>query len=182
MPGSGNLTDLLMTELSRRNTDLVADLIRDRPVLFTELMEIFLRNAEPVSRRAAWVADTVSEKHPELIDSYLGSLTGALTRFEHDGLKRHALRILSRSHLPQQCLGALMKTCFDWLISPKESVAVKVYAMEILYMMSQAEPDLKKELADSIEWRMAEETPGFKNRGMKLLRKLNKEMNSMKIR
>jgi hypothetical protein len=43
--------------------------------------------------------------------------------------------------------------------------------------MSQTEPDLKQELADSIEWRMQEETPGFRNHGSKLLKKLYREMN-----
>jgi hypothetical protein len=48
--------------------------------------------------------------------------------------------------------------------------------MEILYRISQVEPDMKKELADSIEWRMNEETAGFRNRGQKLLKKLYMEL------
>jgi hypothetical protein len=171
-----SLTDLLMVENSRRNTDLVANLVFAWPSLFDELAGIYLRNEEPVSRRAVWVVDTVAEKHPELLDPYLESIAEALPRFEHDGLKRVSLRMLSRSPLPQDHLGELMNICFDWLVSPKESVAVKVYAMEILYRISQAEPELKKELADSIEWRIGEGTPGFKNRGLKTLKKLYKEM------
>jgi hypothetical protein len=74
-----------------------------------------------------------------------------------------------------------MNMCFDWLVSAKESVAVKVYAMEILYRISQVEPELKKELADSIEWRISEGTPGFKHRGLKTLKKLYKEMSSVHL-
>jgi hypothetical protein len=48
--------------------------------------------------------------------------------------------------------------------------------MEVLYRISQVEPDLKKELADSIEWRLHEESAGFKSRGRKLLTKLYSEM------
>jgi len=36
------------------------------------------------------------------------------------------------------------------MVSPKETVAVKVYAMEILYRISQVEPEVKKELADRV--------------------------------
>jgi hypothetical protein len=178
MPGNESLTDLLMVENSRRNTDLIADLVFNKPELFDELVSIYLRNEEPVSRRAVWVVDTVTEKHPELLDPYLESFVNALPSFEHDGLKRVSLRMLSRSPLPQNYLGDLMNICFDWLVSSKESVAVKVYAMEILYRISEVEPDLKKELADSIEWRIGEGTPGFKNRGLKTLKKLYKEMSS----
>jgi hypothetical protein len=178
MSGNESLTDLLMVENSRRNTDLIADLVFNKPELFDELVSIYLRNEEPVSRRAVWVVDTVAEKNPHLLDSYLETIVEALPRFDHDGLKRVSLRMLSRSPLPQNQLGELINLCFDWLVSPKETVAVKVYAMEILYRISQVEPDLKKELADSIEWRIAEGTPGFKNRGLKTLKKLYKEMSS----
>jgi hypothetical protein len=173
-----NLTDLLMVENSRRNTDLIADLVFKKPELFDELVSIYLRNEEPVSRRAVWVVDTVAEKCPELLNSYLETIVEDLPRFEHDGLKRGSLRMLSRSPLPQNQLGELMNICFDWLVSQKESVAVKIYAMEILYRISQVEPDMKKELADSIELRIGEGTPGFKNRGLKTLKKLYKEMSS----
>lgn len=178
MYNAESLADLLMIENSRRNTDLVADLVHSKPELFNELIKICLRNEEPVSRRAAWVADAVAEKEPELLKPHLESMTAALTGFGHDGLRRMTLRMLTRSPLPQKYLGELMRTCFDWLISPYEPVAVKVYSMDILYLMSQDEPELKKELADSIEWRLSEETPGFRAHGRKLLKKLNEEMNS----
>ncbi len=169
--------DLLMVEMSRRNADLVADLIFQKPVLVEELFLVFLRNEEPVSRRAAWVLDIVTEKHPALIGSHPDQIIGMLPVFTHDGLKRHSLHMLSRSPLPSgDKLGALITICFDWLVSPKEAVAAKVYCMELLYRISQIEPDLKKELADSVEWRMHEETPGFKSKGQKLLQRLYKEM------
>ena len=181
MSGNESLTDLLMVETSRRNTDLIADLVFNKPELFDELVSIYLRNEEPVSRWAIWVVDTVAEKFPQLLDRYLESIAEALPHFNHDGLKRVSLRMLSRSPLPQNYLGELMNICFDWLVSPKESIAVKVYAMEILYRISQVEPELKKELADSIEWRIGEGTPGFKNRGLKTLKKLYKEMSSGRL-
>ena len=97
--------------------------------------------------------------------------SGQLSYFPLDVLKRHSLRMLSRCPLPSGDLGPLINICFNWLTSAGESVAVKVFCMEILYRISQSEPELKKELADSIEWRMQEETAGFKNRGMKILKK-----------
>lgn len=171
------LNEFLLMEMSRRNTDLVADLVVQKTELFEELFSVFLQNEEPISRRAAWVIDIVSEKHPELIDSRIDEIVKMLPEFNHDGLKRHSLRMLSRSPLPTgNRLGELMTICFDWLLSPREAVAAKVYCMDILYRMSETEPDLKKELADSIEWRMNEGTPGFKNHGIKVLKKLYWEL------
>jgi len=170
------LEDLLLMEMSRRNTDMVADMVLQNPELFDELVEIFFRQEEPVSRRAAWVVDTVTEKLPELLTPHLGRIASNLPTLQHDGLKRHSLRMLLRSPLPPDHLGDLMNICFEWLLSGKEAIAAKVHCMEILYCISQAEPDLKKELADSIEWRMEEESAGFRNKGQKILKKLYKEM------
>jgi hypothetical protein len=176
---SQSLEELLLVETSRRNTDLVADMVLQRKELFESLFEVFLRNEEPVSRRAAWVVDTVTEKMPELLTVCTKSIIEKLPGFTHDGMKRQSLRMLSRAELSSEDLGPLMNICFDWLISPGESVAVKVYSMDILYRISQSEPDLKKELADSIEWRIEEETAGFQSKGKKILKKLYKEMNQI---
>jgi hypothetical protein len=176
---ANSLEELLMTEISRRNTDLVSDLILKKPELFDNLMVIFLENQEPVSRRAAWIADTCSEKEPVLLDPWIGKIIDSLPSFSHDGLKRHSLRMLSRSVLPSNRLGKLISLCFDWLTSPKESVAVKVFCMEILYRVSQNEPDIRQELIDSIEWRMSEESPGFRTRGLKILSKLARELRDL---
>ena len=171
-----SIEKLLMVENSRRNTDLVADLVVQKPSLFGELIKIYLSNEEPVSRRAVWVADTVAEAFPDLLEPFIESMILKLPDFKHDGLKRNTLRMLSRHEIPEQQLGGLIKICFDWLISSSESVAVKVYAMDILYRISNFEPSLKKELSDSIEWRIQEGTPGFKAHGTKVLKKLYKEM------
>jgi hypothetical protein len=171
-----SLEELLMSEMSRRNSDLVADMIRQQGSLFAPLMEIFFRNEEPVSRRAAWVADIVSEENPELLNGYNERMVGALQLFSHDGLKRHTLRMILRSGVSGESAGVLMNQCFDWLLSPTEAVATKVYCMDILYELSETECDLKKELRDSIEWRMEEESPGFRAHGMKVLKKLYRDL------
>lgn len=172
--------ELLLYEMSRRNTDFVAGLILQKPELFDVLFDIFLSNEEPVSRRAAWVIDTVSEKMPGLLDPRIPEIISCLPEFTHDGLKRHSVRMISRAPLPEgDLLGILINICFDWLVSPAEAAATKVFCMDILYRISEIEPDLKKELADSIEWRLNEETPGVKNRGMKMLKILYREINGV---
>lgn len=166
------LSDLLIAEMSRANTDYVAGIVRQKPELFDELMELMLSMEEPVARRAAWVVDLVSEEHPSLIKDWIVPIIDKLPHFDHDGLKRHATRILSRSDLPEDKLGSVVSICFDWLVHPEESVAVKVHCMDILFKVTQQEPDLKNELIDAIEFVIPDGTPGLKNRGRKLLDRL----------
>ena len=168
-----NVSDLLLEEHSRAQTDFVVNHIINHPTLFLELWKIFMANEEPVSRRAAWVIDVCAEKHPEWIAPMLSELTEIFPKFTHDGMKRHSLRILARSPLPAGKLGDLASICFDWLMLREESVATKMYCMEILYRISEIEPDLKHELADSIRMQMAEGTPGIRSCGKRILKNLN---------
>jgi hypothetical protein len=62
MNKSKSLDDLLLMEMSRRNTDLISDLVFQKSELLEELFLVFVRNEEPVSRRAAWVLDTGGRK------------------------------------------------------------------------------------------------------------------------
>jgi hypothetical protein len=179
MNGEQTLVDLLMVESSRRNTDLVADLVLKKPELFDEIVRIFLDNKGPVGWKAAWVADVVSEKRPDLLEPYIEEIVSQLGSFLNDGVKRESLRMLARSPLPKEQLGLYITLCFTWLTSAQESVAVKMFSMEILYRISQQEPEMKKELADSIEWRMQEEPPGFRAHGKKLLKQLYRELHEM---
>lgn len=117
----------------------------------------------------------VTEKHPEWITGLLEDLVDCIPSFDHDGLKRHSLHILSRSPLPENKLGEIADFCFEWLLKQGEAVATKMYSMEILYRISELEPDLKPELADTIRMQMIEGTPGIKCSGRRILERLGKD-------
>ncbi|MCX6283333.1 MAG: hypothetical protein NTW31_03730 [Bacteroidetes bacterium] len=167
------LKKIINSSRGRVHTDRLVDIIRSNPEWHNELIDIYLSNEEPCSRRIVWAIDLYSIENPGMIQSYLEKIADLLPVFHHDALRRHSLRILSRFPLPAACLGNLINIGFDWLLSTVHPVAVKVYCMEILYTISITEPELRKELADCIEYRLNEETPGFKNRGLKILKKLS---------
>ena len=175
-----NVRNLLLEEHSRAQTDFIANIIFNHPPVFMEFWQIFLANEEPVSRRAEWVVDVCSETHPEWIVPLLTELTETFPEFTHDGLKRHSLRIIARSPFPKEKLGELASICFDWLTLRGESVATKMYCMEILYRISELEPELKPELADSIRLQMIEGTPGIRSSGKRILKKLSLEINRLR--
>ncbi len=168
------LEDLVLRDQSRANTDQIISIVMARPELFDELWGLLLLNQDPLSRRAAWAADYCAEINPGFLDGRIEDLSKKVVNFISDGLKRHALRMLSRSPLPDENLGILADACFNWLQSPTESVAVKMYSMVILHRISQNIPDISRELYDIIEIQMEEATPGFRNIGKKIMKKLLK--------
>jgi len=176
-----NFRELLLKGNSRSYTDFVADIVLMRPELVSELWEIYLAIEEPVSRRAAWIIDTASEDKPAWLEPFLPQLIAKLPEFNHDGLKRHALRMIARLPFAAGSEGELMNIAFEWLVSTTESVAVKMYCIQILYRLSVTEPDILQELFDTIEFQMAEGTPGFKSIGTKFMRQIDKDLMERKL-
>jgi len=171
-----SLEELLMNENSRANTDFVGNFIRQKPELIHELWEFYFSKREPISTRAAWIIDTVSENEPGWVEPYIPKLIDLLPTFNHDGLKRHGLRMIARNKIPDQKIAELMNICFEWLLSLEEAVAAKMYCMLILYTISQQLPEIRHELIDTIEYQMPEGTAGFKSIGRKMLIKLYKDV------
>lgn len=167
---------LLLREQSRANTDQVIEIVLARPDIFEKLWEMMLLNQDPLSRRAAWAADYCAEIHPEFLENKIESLAARVVQFDSDGLKRHSLRMLARSPLPVENLGILADACFNWLQSSVESVAVKMYSMVILHRISDNIPEIRRELYDIIDIQMGEATPGFRNMGQKIMKKLQARM------
>ncbi|MDO9511263.1 MAG: hypothetical protein Q7J34_05870 [Bacteroidales bacterium] len=171
-----NLENLLIKELSKANIDFVGGLAIQDEAVFEELWSLFLSNRDPASRRAAWVIDTLSEETPKLIEKRIDEIIEALPYFIHPALRRHSLRMLRPFNISEKHLGFLTGFCFEHLLKASEPPAVKVHCMDILMKISETEPSIKRELSDSIRWRMHEESPGFQNRALKYLTKLEKDL------
>ena len=140
--------------------------------LFNLLFQLVFSNDQRLSWRSCWIIDTASEEFPALLEGKLSEIIDGLLATKSGSLKRHFTRILCRYTIPEEYLGAIANRCFD-LLSPSEPVAVRVYAMQLLFNIAQQEPDLKGELISVIE-RLMEEggSAGFINRSRKLLRLL----------
>lgn len=172
-----NFREQLLAELSKRNTDYIASVVDQDEKLFKELFNLILTNEEYVSGRAAWVIETLWLKYPEMIDPYINDMIDFLPISKYDNQKRHFTKILSTRNLrdlDEERLGILIDRCFTWLEDPIYPTAVKMFSMQIIYNYVQIEPVLATELIAIIENQFNDSTPGFKNRGEKLLRKLYK--------
>ena len=134
-----------------------------------------LRSA--VNQRAAGVVETVVRDHPYLIGPYLEKMVSTCRDFKEDGVKRNFLKIFIDIDFNDDLLGRVMNLCFDFINDKKnESIAVRVYSMQILYNISQKIPEIKQELILIIENEMLIGSAAWRARGSQLLRKLYKEV------
>lgn len=67
-----------------------------------------------------------------------------------------------------------MNICFAYLESPAEALAIKVFSMTVLGNLAKLYPEIIPELKLLIEDQLPYQTAGFKSRGKKVLKVLEK--------
>ncbi|MCE7991785.1 MAG: hypothetical protein HEP71_07390 [Roseivirga sp.] len=170
-----DLRKQLLTTHSKENTTLIANYIGSDRERFDKLMKLFLYDEYRVIQRAAWVVGDVSRLHPEIVMPYLPEMVENLKKPDiHDASKRNTLRFLQEIEVPEAHWGDLAELCFNYLTSIEEPVAIKVFSMTVLLGIVKKVPELKDELKYAIEDQLPYGSAGFKSRGKKTLKVLEK--------
>jgi len=140
---------------------------------FKELIDCFLSDNVRVAQRAAWSVSWAAQKQPELVHPYAGVLISQLKRTDvHNAVIRNSLRILEDLDIPEEFHGEVMDACFQFLQKRDTAIAIKAFALTVLFNLSKIYPDIKNELRVIIEENMDYETAAYKSRGRKILAKL----------
>lgn len=138
---------------------------------FDELFSLFLNDEYRVVQRAAWPVSYSAIAHPALLKKHWKKFVENIDKPGlHEAVRRNSIRILVDIELPVPYHGAIMDACFRFLESPGESLAVKVYSMDVLYKLSKIYPDIFPELKYLIEEQMPHQSPGFRSKGKKILK------------
>lgn len=172
-----NLREQLLQEHSRSNTILIANWIGNNKNRFNELMQLFFHDEPMVVQRAAWVVSYCFENCEESVLPYLSEMVGYChTPGIHDAVKRNVTRIIAHLTIPEKLEEPLMNLCFELLINPKETVAVRCWCMDILLTLSRTYPEIKNELQHIIEDALEHQeiTAAFKSKSKRVLLALKK--------
>ena len=163
----------LIEELSVKRAKSLKNIDNSKKEELTRILwEIMISNKHPHAWRAAWSIFHLVEKQKELIRPYLQEIVELLPNFIHDGQKREMMKVLLLFPTTDLEMGKLVDICFKILDNPNESLAVRVHAMQIIYNISEIEPDIKPELKSTIIHHLPNSTKGFVGRGNKLLNKM----------
>ncbi|MCG8311346.1 MAG: hypothetical protein MI975_28415 [Cytophagales bacterium] len=162
----------LLKDFSKAQMIQLSSEIGPNQEAFDELIELFLSKDEHISKRAAWLVSHCFDKHPWLVEKHLEAIILNLRDNVNDPVKRNSVRILQFMPLPEALMGVAAETCFRFLNSGKEAIAIKANSMTILFNIVKIYPELKEELKLSIEDQMPFGSAGFKSRGAKILKAL----------
>ncbi len=164
-----------LVDSSKLIAEMVAENVGDNPEHFEKLMALAFSGKGKISMRASRAAIFCVQKYQHLIDPYLNKIIHMLP--ENESVRKNFMKILAETTLEfnEEQLGILVETCFEMLLNDKSSIANKAYSMELLYKISDFEPDLKIELIATIEEQIPTGSSGIKVIGRRLLKKLYKE-------
>lgn len=172
----------LLRDSSRAVVEAAAVAAEANTVLFDEAFAIACHEPYPLSMRAARVVQFYALKHPHALSPYLPTLVNAMLHSQVDGVKRSFLKVLFEvvpiDKIPDA--GLVYNRCLDWVLSEKETIAVRVYSMDLLYKFALFEKDLSLEFMLVLENVPLEESPGLECRRKEFLQKLKKMNNQLK--
>ncbi|MGB3006463.1 MAG: hypothetical protein WBC06_08150 [Chitinophagaceae bacterium] len=168
-----DIKEVILLEHSKANKDVIVNWIGADQKRFGKLFDLFLNGDTIISQRASWPLSYAVQSNPFLINPYLGKLLKNLSKPNlHDAVKRNTLRLLHEISIPKRFCGLIMNTCFDYIVSPMEKPAIKAFSLTILYNFSRQYPEIKNELKTIIESNWDNESPAYKSRARKILKKL----------
>jgi hypothetical protein len=167
----------LLCDSSKLTVVRGAEAIETDAALFAEAIDLALADKKKLSQRAARSAVLAAIRYPFLARPHSGRLIRAIGELKNESIIFAFLKMFSEIELPEDEdeTGHLMKLCFDFMEKPVERIAIRIYAIEILYRITCRYPELKNELGLMIKHLMPHSPPAFQSRGSRILKKLKNE-------
>jgi len=152
-----NFKSILSNSL-RITMDIAAEAVGNNPEYFKKVLNISLEEKPSVNWRASRVIALCIDKHPNLFIPYVNKIAQLFPNFNNDGLKRSYAYVLSKyvKYLNEDSQADLIDVCFDYMLSD-EKIAVKYNCMKLLFELTKIIPELKGELAASIDYNIQQD-------------------------
>ena len=165
------LHEEILKEHSKSQCNRIVDWIDDNQKRFDQLFKLFLYGTAIETQRASWPLGYAVARHPALIGKHWKSLLAYLQKPDlHNAIKRNSIRFLTFTEIPEKYRGTVMDTCFRFLESPSEAVAVKVHCLVVLKNLSTYYPEIIPEIKLVVDAQVSGQTAGFTSCARKVLK------------
>jgi len=168
------LKEMLEAEHSKAQTMRIVDYVGSDSVKFEALMQLFFSDDLLMNQRSAWPMPAIVLKTPLLIYPYLAQLINNLENPSHNAVVRNTVKLLQDIYIPEEFQGQVVNICMRLIADPNEPTANRIFSMTVVSNLAKKWPDLRNELQLLIESQIESESPGFKSRGKKILKEIEK--------
>ena len=113
----------------------------------SELVKLALEKDPLLSSRAMWVLSHCSDIEPSCVKPYYSTLILNLQNKPlHDGVIRSTLRLFQDHEVPIEHQSFLIDKCYEYVKNPSEAIAIRSFAITVIYRISKPYPELLLEL------------------------------------
>jgi hypothetical protein len=151
-----------------------------------DLIDLTFHQDKTLGFRAMWLLDSVMLSDLARYSANLKYFLSRIKEVNNESCKRHYARIMMfmtsskapdvvKETLNEIDLEDTVEQFFDWVIHPKVKPAVKIFAADALFNLSERYDWIAEELANQMEFLMRTSGPAIQVRGKKLLAALNQK-------
>ena len=164
-----------ISKLSNRSSDRqLVDYVIDNSKSFNSLINTYLEGPYRTTQRLAGALTQIATETPSMLKPHFKRIIDALNDPQAStALKRNTVRMFQFVRIPGNRQAAVIDICFRYLQDRKETIAVKVFSMSVLELLTHNHPELRRELLLVLEDELPYAGPAFRSRGFKVLKKLN---------
>jgi hypothetical protein len=151
----------------------IVSYVGSNPTRFSELLKGIGHGPQRKRMGLSWAMSYCVENHPNLLTKHFNELI-KLTSEESIStpIKRNCIRALQFVTIPIRYQGLVVTLCFQLLNTRTETVAIRVYAMTVLANLVGQNPELRREVVQSIEDGLMYAQPAYLSRAKKVLKEL----------
>jgi hypothetical protein len=160
-----NLKDELLPDIREFKAPALAQKIINANQI-SELVSLAFVKDHLLSSRAMWVLGHCSDIDYNCIKPYHLKLVNNLKQKElHNGVIRNTLRLFQKHPVPQKTESFILDKCFGYIKNPSEAIAVRAFAITVVFNIAKPYPELLNELLIVlIHLSETEEGPGIRSR------------------
>ncbi len=175
MPVDYNLSNELIDHIKFFNPKHLAQDVLNRKRL-SELVSLCFDKDLLISSRATWVLWHCSDiDFNALIPYHINLINNLKNKNLHNGVIRNTLRLFQKHAVPKKKESFMIDICYSYIKNPNEAIAVRAFAMTIIFNISKPYPELLLELKSVLELlNHPDESGGIKSRIKNTLKDIDK--------
>ena len=142
----------------------------------SELVSLAFERDPLLSSRAMWVLGHCSDLDYDCIKPYHIKLVNNLKQKDlHNGVIRNTLRLFQKHPVPKETESFILDKCFDYIKNPTEAIAVRAFAITVVFNISMPYPELLNELLIILNHLSeTEDGPGIRSRVKNTIKAIHK--------
>lgn len=167
--------EILQGNYSKQTKDFVIEYLISNPHEIKNLFNYLTHKNQHIGNYAGWIISYLAEYNNKLIQPHISILVKVFdTKDNNPALIRNTFRTLQFLNIPKQHDGLILSKGFESLNNSNSAVAIKVFAMTVIYNLSLKYPEIQPELKLSLENQFEQQSAGFKSRALKILKRIKK--------